>query len=124
MQLLKLYNERYFFKLIKEYLMINKQITSYQDLLRPIVEKTILDNKIDRSEIEKVRVNCRRVEYSQDKSPSGMQDVEIEIPQENGQSETVLLSDRFSTTLEDIKIIIEFKNKEIKEILIEGVIEI
>ena len=83
-------------------------------LLKNAVKMVLSRDNLDISKINKIVVVLELIKYSSDESPNDMPDTEIELPLEDGQIETVAMSDRFTYAMEDIVIVVSFKDQKTK----------
>jgi hypothetical protein len=83
-------------------------------LLKKAVEKVLTSKSLDIVAIDRIYVSLEIVKYSRDKSPTGMKDIEYQTMSENGQVNTVIMSDRFSWNMENIVIKVVFKSEEVR----------
>jgi len=83
-------------------------------LLKKVVKIVLASDSLNILTINKIDISLELVQYEGDKSPTGMQDIEGKIESEEGEIITVVMSDRFSYTMENIVIKVSFKTGEVK----------
>ena len=81
-----------------------------REWLKEEVKIAITRDSLNISMIAMIDVSLELNKYSADKSPSGMEDIEVKVASKDGQIDTVVMSDRFNYTMENILIKITKQN--------------
>ncbi len=96
----------------------NCDLSFDKELLKKAVKIVFTNESLDILIIDKIDVSLKLVEKTADKSPTGMEDIEGRLRSENGTIKTVVMSDRFFYTMENVVIKVTFQNQEVKSFAI------
>jgi len=89
-----------------------------RELLKKAIKIVFTSDSLDILTIDKIDVSLELVKYSADKSPTGMENIDGRLRSENGTINTVVMSDRFIYTMENVVIKVTFQNQEVKSFAI------
>jgi hypothetical protein len=95
-----------------------------RELLKKAIKIVFTSDSLDILTIDKIDISLELVKYSANKSPTGMEDIEGRVRSEDGQINTVVMSDRFTYTMENVVIKVTFQNQEVKSFAITSLLHL